>query len=64
MGSELRGNSTSGLSPSFLMIGVTAACLRVCGTETKLREDLIISMMSGEMAEMAERQFMMSLDGT
>lgn len=41
------------------MMGVTAACLRICGTEPELREDLIMSTMSGEMAG---RLFMMSFD--
>lgn len=38
---------------------VTAATLRICGTEPEVKEDFILLVMSGEMAG---RQFMISLD--
>ncbi len=40
----------SGLSPGFLRIGVIAASLSDWGTEPELREELMISVMSGEIA--------------
>jgi len=40
----------SGLSPGFLRMGVTAASLSERGTEPDLREELMISVMSVEMA--------------
>ena len=40
----------SGLSPSFLRMGLTAASLSVWGIEPKLKEELMIFVMSEEMA--------------
>ena len=39
-----------GLSPGFLRMGVTAASLSKWGTEPDLRENLMISVISVEMA--------------
>ncbi len=44
---ERGGWRCAGLSPSFLRIGVTAASLSDWGTEPELREELMISVMSG-----------------
>lgn len=52
--------SSSGLSLSFLIMGVTAASWRICGIEPFLREKLIMSVIN---RETAGRQFMMNLNG-
>lgn len=50
----------SGLSPGFLRMGVMAASFSVWGTEPELREELIMFMMSGEIAG---RQSLTRLNG-
>ena len=50
----------SGLSPGFLRMGVTAPSLSVWGTEPGLKEELMISMRS---EEIAVRQSLTRLDG-
>ena len=50
----------SALSPGSLRMGVTAASLSVLGSETELKEELMLSMMS---EEIAGRQSLTRLDG-
>lgn len=50
----------SGLNPGFLRMGGTAANLSEGGIEPELREELMISVMS---VEIAGRQSLMRLDG-
>lgn len=50
----------SGFSPGFLRIGVTAANLREGGIKPVLKEELMISVISGEIAG---KQFLIRHDG-
>ena len=58
MGSRLL--NITGLGPDFLRMALTAASLNIWGTETDLKGDLMISVMS---EEIARRQCLTRLDG-